>query len=59
MLKAIMDKLALFDTSFQTAYLERGVNCYVDFMDEVPSAPQLRRIHVHYMVHYLVLVKEE
>jgi hypothetical protein len=25
----------LFDTGFQTAYLERGVGCYVDFMDEV------------------------
>jgi hypothetical protein len=50
---------ATFDTGFQTSDLERGVDCYVDFMDEVPSAPQLRRIHVHYMVHYLVLVKEE
>jgi hypothetical protein len=28
----------LFDAGFQTAYLERGVDCYVDFMDEVPSA---------------------
>jgi hypothetical protein len=28
----------LFDTSFHTAYLERGVDSYVDFMDEVPSA---------------------
>jgi hypothetical protein len=30
----------LFDSSFQKAYLERGVdaNCHVDFLDEVPSA---------------------
>jgi hypothetical protein len=28
----------LFDSNFQEAYLERGVDCYVDFMDEVPSA---------------------
>jgi hypothetical protein len=32
----------LFDISFQTAYLERGVDCYVDFMDEVPSASQIK-----------------
>jgi hypothetical protein len=28
----------LFDSSFQEAYLERGVDCYVDFLDELPSA---------------------
>jgi hypothetical protein len=28
----------LLDSSFQKAYLERGVDCYVDFLDEVPSA---------------------
>ena len=28
----------LFDKEFQTAYLERGADWYVDFMDEVPSA---------------------
>jgi hypothetical protein len=28
----------LFDSSFQKAYLDRGVDCYVDYMDEVPSA---------------------
>jgi hypothetical protein len=33
----------LFDTSFQTAYLERGVYCYVDFMDEVPSASHIKK----------------
>jgi hypothetical protein len=42
MLNVIMDKLVLavylFDSSFQEAYLERGVDCYVDFLDEVPSA---------------------
>jgi hypothetical protein len=26
----------LFDSSFQEAYLERGVDCYVDFLDKVP-----------------------
>jgi hypothetical protein len=33
----------LFDTEFQTAYLERGVDCYVDFLDEVPSASQIKK----------------
>ena len=33
----------LFDTGFQTAYLERGVDCYVDFLDEVPSASQIKK----------------
>jgi hypothetical protein len=33
----------LFDTSFQTAYLERGVDCYVDFMDEVRCASQIKK----------------
>jgi hypothetical protein len=28
----------LFDSCFQKAYLERGVDCYVDFLDEVHSA---------------------
>jgi hypothetical protein len=28
----------LFDSSFQKAYLESCVDCYVDFLDEVPSA---------------------
>jgi hypothetical protein len=32
-----MDKLVQ-DTDFQAAYLEKGVDCYVDFMDEVPSS---------------------
>jgi hypothetical protein len=33
----------LFDTGFQTAYLESGIDCYVDFMDEVPSASQIKK----------------
>jgi hypothetical protein len=33
----------LFDTGFQTAYLERGVDCYVDFMDEITSASQIKK----------------
>jgi hypothetical protein len=32
----------LFDSSFQEAYLERGVDCYVDFLDEVPSDSQIK-----------------
>jgi hypothetical protein len=32
----------LFDSSFQEEYLERGVDCYVDFLDEVPSASQIK-----------------
>jgi hypothetical protein len=33
----------LFDSSFQKAYLESGVDCYVDFLDEVPSAFQIKK----------------
>jgi hypothetical protein len=33
----------LFDSSFNEAYLERGVDCYVDFLDEVTSASQIRK----------------
>jgi hypothetical protein len=33
----------LFDTSFETASLERGVIYYLDFMDEVPSASQVKK----------------
>jgi hypothetical protein len=33
----------LFYSSFQEAYLERGVDCYVDFLDEVPSASQIKK----------------
>jgi hypothetical protein len=33
----------LFDSSFQEAYLERGVDCYLDFLDESPSASQIKK----------------
>jgi hypothetical protein len=33
----------LFDTEFQIAYLEKGVDCFVDFMDEVPTASQIKK----------------
>jgi hypothetical protein len=33
----------LFDSSFQEAYLERGIDCYVDFLDEGPSASQIKK----------------
>jgi hypothetical protein len=33
----------LFDSSFQESYLERGVDCYVDFLDEVLSASQIKK----------------
>jgi hypothetical protein len=33
----------LFDSCFLETYLERGVDCYVDFMDEVPSAYQIKK----------------
>jgi hypothetical protein len=33
----------LFDTDFQTAYLEKGVDCFVDFMDDLPTASQIKK----------------
>jgi hypothetical protein len=33
----------LFDSSFQEDYLEWGVDCYADFLDEVPSASQIKK----------------
>jgi hypothetical protein len=33
----------LFDSSLQKAYLEKGVDCYIDFLDEVPSASQIKK----------------
>jgi hypothetical protein len=33
----------LFDSSFQEAYLERGIDCYDGFLDEVPSASQITK----------------
>jgi hypothetical protein len=46
MLKVIYGQIGagyLFDTSFQSAYLERGVDCYVDLMYKVPSASQMKK----------------
>jgi hypothetical protein len=31
----------LFDSSFLEAYSERGIDCYVDFLDEVPFDSQI------------------
>jgi hypothetical protein len=33
----------LLDSSFQEAYLERGVDCYVDFLDGIQSASQIKK----------------
>jgi hypothetical protein len=33
----------LFDSNLQEAYLERVVDFYVDFLDEVPSASQIKK----------------
>jgi hypothetical protein len=33
----------LFDPDFQAAYLERGPDCFVDFLDEVLSASQIKK----------------
>jgi hypothetical protein len=33
----------LFDSSFQETSLERGVDCYVDFLDEISSASQIKK----------------
>jgi hypothetical protein len=33
----------LFHSIFQEVHLERGVDCYVDFLDEVPSASQIKK----------------
>jgi hypothetical protein len=33
----------LFYSDFQAAYLERGTDCYVDCLDEVPSASQIKK----------------
>jgi hypothetical protein len=33
----------LFDSSFQEAYLKRVFDCYFDFLDEVPSASQIKK----------------
>jgi hypothetical protein len=36
-----------FDTEFQTAYFERDIDIYVDFLDKVPSLPRRRKIHLY------------
>jgi hypothetical protein len=42
MSKAITDKKGyLLDKDFQTAFLERGVDCSAAFLDERPSNSQL------------------
>jgi hypothetical protein len=33
----------LFDSNFQEAYLDRCVDCYANFMDELPSASQIKK----------------
>jgi hypothetical protein len=33
----------LFDLSFQESYLDKGVDCYIEFLDEVPSASQIKK----------------
>ena len=33
----------LFDSTFHEAYLEKGIDCYIDFLDEVPSASQIKK----------------
>ena len=30
------------DPDFQAEYFERGTECYIDFLDEVPSASQIK-----------------
>jgi hypothetical protein len=32
-----------FDAGFQTAYLEEGVDCYADFMDDALCASQIKK----------------
>jgi hypothetical protein len=43
----------LFYSSFQEANLDRGVDCYVDFLGGVPSASHIKS-EEHDMAHYLV-----
>jgi hypothetical protein len=33
----------LFDPDFQISYLERGTDCFVDFLDELPSVSQIKK----------------
>jgi hypothetical protein len=41
----------LFDPDFQAAYLESGTDCFIDFLDEVHSASQIKRTHADCMEH--------
>jgi hypothetical protein len=34
----------LFYSSFLKAYFQNGVDCYIDFLDEVPSASQIKKV---------------
>jgi hypothetical protein len=47
----------LFDTGFKSAYFERGTDCYVDLWMKYHQLSRLRKMHVHCMAHYSVLVK--
>ena len=33
----------LFDSILQKEYLEKGGDCYIDFLDEVPSSSQIKK----------------
>jgi hypothetical protein len=33
----------LFDSDFQEAHFEKGADCYINFLDEVPSASQIKK----------------
>jgi hypothetical protein len=34
----------LFDLSFQESYLDKGVDSFIDLLDEVPSASQIKKV---------------
>jgi hypothetical protein len=38
-----MDKLVLDICLIQVSYIERGVECYVDFLNEVSPASQIKK----------------
>ena len=39
----------LFDTEFQTTYIERGTDCYVDFWIKYHQLPKIRKMQVYCM----------
>jgi hypothetical protein len=50
----------LFDSSFQEAYLERGMNCHADllmFWMKYLVLPRLRSMHANYKALYFVDAK--